>query len=526
MKTHNTQENNHENLELDPPLDDEGEKDTGEETIGAPEGGAPQTILNFDGGISLVSLEDGTLAFAGPKDQLEHANTGGQAYSWTIESSPPFAAVPHEFLCNYGEHAIFTAEFFPIVEGSGDGSSFTVVDYSGNIHFRERSAIRASLYDGTIVWGITGPKINVQDPVECFQFEFVPILRLYGSGEYLVRGPAEKIIENEYLEAFTHDGRLYTVIPRDRIAKAEDGTVVHRAEIEEYANDLSEFRAAAEKFAQTNNTFVFFYNGPIDDLGFNKLVRACEDALKKSPRTKERNRVLLVLVTQGGDPHSAYRCARYLWHHFRGYQILIPGWCKSAGTLLAMGADEIYITEFGELGPIDLQILEKDTDFMDSSATLRAALNAIRDHSFEAFDHFMGELGRHPSMTLQTRSDISTKLTNEIHASISGKIDPQDLGKMHRHLKLCYEYGKRLSARAGNINPEGVRRLVYDYPQHGFVIDRYEAMSELFSNKIGEGLEGFLEIVDHVTPLSWGLRYPYSQGRQIIETIAAPRADF
>ena len=500
---------------------------TMDDTTELPNVATETTILKLEDGVRIVGFDDGILAFVGTEDQIQRSKSSGQAYQWQHNGPNLVAAVPGERLEDREDHGIYRLRVIPMVIGLGDGSSFAIVDCPREVRnqrevpIQQGEATTASLEDGTIVFGIPGARIDTDASTDLYQFDFAPVLRTLPSGEILVRGPAEGIIENESLQALTPDGRNLVVIPRERIAKVEDGTVIHRAHKEAYNNDLTAFREAATKFARANNTFVFFYNGHIDDRGFDKLVQECEKALRTSPRTKERNRVLLILVTEGGDPHAAYRCARYLWHHFRGYQILIPGWCKSAGTLLAMGADEIYISEFGELGPIDLQILEKDADLMDSSATLRASLDAIRENSYQAFDHYMNELGRYPSMTFQTRSEISTKLTNEIHSSISGKIDPRELGKMHRYLKLCYEYGVRLSVRARNIDEAGVRKLVYDYPQHGFVIDQYEAM-DLFPNVISEALDGFGDILDHIGPLSQRLRFPYSQGRQIIETIATP----
>ena len=500
---------------------DAEEGTTVDDTIELPNVATETTFHEFEDGVRIVGFDGGILAFAGTEDQIQRSQSSGQAYHWQHSGTNLVAAVPGERLADRKDHGIYKLCVIPMVIGLGDGSSFAIVDCPREVPIQQGEATTASLEDGTIVFGISGARIDTDASTDSYQFDFVPVLRTLPSGEILVRGPAEGIIENESLQALTPDGRNLVVIPRERIAKVEDGTVIHRAHKEAYNNDLTAFRDAATKFARANNTFVFFYNGQIDDRGFDKLVQECEKALRTSPRTKERNRVLLILVTQGGDPHAAYRCARYLWHNFRGYQILIPGWCKSAGTLLAMGADEIYISDFGELGPIDPQVPEKDADLRDSSATLRASLDAIRENSYQAFDHYMNELGRYPSMTFQTRSEISTKLTNEIHSSISGKIDPRELGKMHRYLKLCYEYGVRLSARSMNIDEAGVRKLVYDYPQHDFVIDQYEAR-DLFLNRISEELDGFGDILGHIGPLSWRLRFPYSQGRQIIETIATP----
>ena len=34
--------------------------------------------------------------------------------------------------------------------------------------------------------------------------------------------------------------------------------------------------------------------------------------------------------------------------------------CKSAGTLLALGADEIIMSNLSELGPLDIQLPDRD----------------------------------------------------------------------------------------------------------------------------------------------------------------------
>ena len=478
-------------------------------------------IAQLNDHVQLIAYENNTMAIVGSEEWIKSQLQSGLAYYYQLDDVRTVALVPGDSISNEDEPLVVRPDFIPIVVGTGDGSSFGIVDYTGTVNIQVGMAQRASLNDGTIVYGSIGNAIGPLHESPLYRFDFAPTLQSHPSGAHFVRGPAEKIIENELVNVFTHDGRPLVVIPRERFTKERDGTVIYRVDMEAYNNELTEFRSNARRFADANNTFIFFYSGPINDQGFNKLVRACVQAQGEIPATKERTRVLLVLVTQGGDPNAAYRCARYLWHQFRGYQILIPGSCKSAGTLLAMGADEIYISRFGELGPIDLQIFESDADYMDSSATLIATLDAIRENSFKTFNQYMNDLGTHPSMTLQTRSEISAKLTNEIHASISGKIDPRELGRMHRHLKLCYEYGIRLAARAKNISEEGVRRLVYDYPQHGFVIDRYEA-AQLFPNVISEGLEGFDEILQLISPLSWRLRYLYMED-QIVETIATPQ---
>jgi len=55
------------------------------------------------------------------------------------------------------------------------------------------------------------------------------------------------------------------------------------------------------------------------------------------------------------------------------------GWCKSAGTILAIGADELIMGEYAELGPIDVQLLDKSELFGSiSGLNIDEAINTLR----------------------------------------------------------------------------------------------------------------------------------------------------
>jgi ClpP class serine protease len=57
---------------------------------------------------------------------------------------------------------------------------------------------------------------------------------------------------------------------------------------------------------------------------------------------KRNENVSVVLTTYGGDAHAAYRMARSLQSFFSGtIRVLIVGPCKSAGTLVAIGARDL-----------------------------------------------------------------------------------------------------------------------------------------------------------------------------------------
>ncbi len=59
------------------------------------------------------------------------------------------------------------------------------------------------------------------------------------------------------------------------------------------------------------------------------------------------------LVSNGGNSTVPWRLVSLLREYGKNFNVLIPYRAYSAATLLALGADEIVMHQFGELGPID-----------------------------------------------------------------------------------------------------------------------------------------------------------------------------
>lgn len=62
------------------------------------------------------------------------------------------------------------------------------------------------------------------------------------------------------------------------------------------------------------------------------------------------------IETPGGNGVTAEEIARFLHKKFSKVNFVISGEAKSAGTILALSGNDIYMTETGSLGPIDAQI--------------------------------------------------------------------------------------------------------------------------------------------------------------------------
>src|ERR1019366_1586842 len=81
-----------------------------------------------------------------------------------------------------------------------------------------------------------------------------------------------------------------------------------------------------------------------------------------------KQKIALVIDSPGGQADVAYQLAMILRRRCGSFMAIIPRWAKSAATLLSLAADEIYLGEDGQLGPLDVQIYDADKEERYSSA--------------------------------------------------------------------------------------------------------------------------------------------------------------
>ena len=135
--------------------------------------------------------------------------------------------------------------------------------------------------------------------------------------------------------------------------------------------EKNKFEKLIRRVSDHYKSDIVLYIGPIERPYDDRFIR----------RVKERkalDNVLLILTTHGGDPHAAYRMARFLQEHYETsagadgigapsqqkakgkFRLYVDTRCKSAGTILAAGANVLLFSDYGELGPIDVQIRKSD----------------------------------------------------------------------------------------------------------------------------------------------------------------------
>lgn len=235
---------------------------------------------------------------------------------------------------------------------------------------------------------------------------------------------------------------------------------------------LEQFKQAITAASDKYDSDIYFYSGGIDDEGYGTLTSEVAD------NDGTRSNALLILTTNGGLANSAYQIARLLQNSYETFTLWCPSRCKSAGTLVALGASKLIMDHFSELGPLDVQLVKQNEIFARKSGLLaKSSFDAMADASFELYERLM------IAISLESRGNVTFKLASELSATMAStmmspiyaQINPEIVGSENRDLDIAFQYGSRLAEIGGNASHEQVYRLVHDYPSHDFVIDAREA---------------------------------------------------
>lgn len=231
----------------------------------------------------------------------------------------------------------------------------------------------------------------------------------------------------------------------------------------------------ADSVADTRNADVALYNGD--------LYRGVDtDIISQCTQRNKRNNVLVILVTEGGNADVAYRIARCFQGQYKHFTLFVSGLCKSAGTLVAVGAHKLIMSDHGELGPLDVQMPKQDAVWeMQSGLTVMSTLNTLQYKATSTFGQIFSSLVQGPSsITLKTAAEIATRMTIGLYSPLYSQVDPLYIGEAGRAMSIASHYGGQLLKEGKNITPENLGKIISEYPSHSYVIDREEATTKLF----------------------------------------------
>ena len=251
----------------------------------------------------------------------------------------------------------------------------------------------------------------------------------------------------------------------------------------------------------------FLFSGVISQVE-GLIFAKCVDENKKEECA------VIVMCSNGGSPDAAYKMAKHLQHVYDSYSVVVAGYCKSAATLFAIGADELIFTPFGELGPLDVQFQKEDKLFgQESGLNITEAIINLENHALQMYYNMVPDIIARSGgvVTFRTASEVATGVISALYGPIFGQIDPEKVGERMRAMRIGKEYAARLDFHE-NLKLEALDLLTKSYASHSFVIDYKEA--ELLFKKVRLVTDEEKDVI-----LSLGSECQYPSKPAIIEVI-------
>lgn len=167
---------------------------------------------------------------------------------------------------------------------------------------------------------------------------------------------------------------------------------------------------------------------------------------------EEKRNILMVLNSPGGYVGPAYLISKCCKEYSKEFSVGIPRQAKSSATLISLGAKNIHMGSISELGPIDIQINRTSSLSLGEAVKYVASIVEEYPKSADMFSQFLIR-----------------------------QLPLEKLGETKRVAESIIDYAERLLSGIKDKNEakEISEKLVNGYKDHGFVIDKDEALQIL-----------------------------------------------
>jgi hypothetical protein len=168
-------------------------------------------------------------------------------------------------------------------------------------------------------------------------------------------------------------------------------------------------------------------------------------------RLPEKCRSAVVCIeTNGGDSAAAHRAASLLQQRFDKLYVVVSHHCYSAGTIIALAGDQLWMTPTAVLGPVDSVNGSSFKEFKETSAGF-AEIVAIRsrmkldDKASQAVDKFLFGFLKESNVTVQElgAKTLTSKFAVGFVRDVLKRTLPSDSKEEDRHMIAQYFFEAR-----------------------------------------------------------------------------------
>lgn len=158
---------------------------------------------------------------------------------------------------------------------------------------------------------------------------------------------------------------------------------------------------------------VLYLNGPIS----SELIGLLQFEINELRKETTNKKLCVMLTTNGGDANTTERVVYIFRHFYDEVEFIIPDHAYSAGTILCMSGDRIWMNYGSVLGPIDPQVINKEGKFVPAlgylekinSLLVKAQNNTLSEAEFLILKDFdLAELSQY-----EQARDLTTELLKD-----------------------------------------------------------------------------------------------------------------
>jgi hypothetical protein len=226
-------------------------------------------------------------------------------------------------------------------------------------------------------------------------------------------------------------------------------------------------------------------NAPIS-IDYNDIL-PFQDQLQNLPATNKS--IDIILETPGGFAEIVEDLIKLIRNKYENVSVIVPGFAKSAGTIFAMGCDEILMGPASALGPIDAQMQVANKIF--SAEAFLEGLEKIKKEITTtgklnpAYIPILQNISPGEIQRCQNAQEFSEKLVKDwlckykfkawnIHKSSGKPVTPQD--KLHRAKEIA-----NLLCKQSHWLTHGRSIKIEDFREMRLIINDFSTNPELFN---------------------------------------------
>ena len=224
-------------------------------------------------------------------------------------------------------------------------------------------------------------------------------------------------------------------------------------------------RELLKKLEKTDNILALSYiNGSKQPLNLF-ATRIAHDTIPilydEFENHSKKDHLILVLRSSGGILEVPLSIVNLIREYFKKFTVYIPEMAHSAATLIALGADEIIMSPFSSLSPIDPQINIPSNEDQKKGSKVNFSVEDVA-----GYYKLLDKLG----ITDEGKIKALEFLTNTLQPTLLGQIE-----RVRELIHIIAEKIIKVYTIDETKKQVIIKKLVEEIPSHGYWISRSEA---------------------------------------------------